>query len=139
MPSWYIGKNGYARVNVYDDGESHEFYAHKLLAASEYGVKAFNQTIHHINNHKLDNRLENLELVEHGEHTKIHLDERWSDYRGTKPWHDEDILRELYEDKQLTAEEIGERLGVSKPTILKWLRKNEIEVRPSNNVPMSER
>jgi len=40
-----------------------------------------------------------------------------------QPWHDESNLRELYVNQQLTAEEVGERLGCSQSTVLLQLRK----------------
>lgn len=42
----------------------------------------------------------------------------------------EAVLRDLYEIQKLTSRQIAARLGVSKPTVLRWLRTLGIETRP---------
>jgi DNA-binding transcriptional ArsR family regulator len=50
-------------------------------------------------------------------------------YTDSQPYQDEETLRELYHDQDLTAEEIAERFDVSQPTISRWLNLNDIETR----------
>ena len=42
---------------------------------------------------------------------------------------DEELLRELYHEQELTGAEIGERLGVAQCTVSKWLLRHNIETR----------
>lgn len=49
------------------------------------------------------------------------------------PWRDEEVLRKLYWDKQLSAAQIGDRLGCDGSTVIKWLHKNNIRVRKSRS------
>jgi DNA-binding XRE family transcriptional regulator len=50
---------------------------HRLLAVSEFGVEAVKDMhVHHINHHKLDNRPENISLMEPGEHRAYHNNHR---------------------------------------------------------------
>jgi DNA-binding MarR family transcriptional regulator len=49
--------------------------------------------------------------------------------QGETPWRDEDTLRELYLDEELTTYEIGDRLGCQDTTVARWLRNYGIEVR----------
>ena len=43
----------------------------------------------------------------------------------------ENELRNLYEAQRLTAEQVGERFGVSRGLVLQWLRRYGIQARPS--------
>jgi transcriptional regulator with XRE-family HTH domain len=54
---------------------------------------------------------------------------------NVQPFHDEQRLRRLYHEEQLSQERIGERFGVSQQTIGYWMAEHGIEARP----PMSER
>ena len=44
-----------------------------------------------------------------------------------RPWTDEDRLRELYWEQQMSQAEIARELNCSKPTIERWFRKFDIE------------
>ena len=47
---------------------------HRLIMEHHIGRKLkSNEHIHHINNNKLDNRIENLQIVSPSEHIRIHL------------------------------------------------------------------
>jgi len=59
----------YARVRV--PGGSR--FVHRVLWEAHYGPIARNMQVHHINGCKKDNRIENLELLDVGEHARIHL------------------------------------------------------------------
>lgn len=44
-----------------------------------------------------------------------------------RPWQDEETLRELYVDKDLSAAEVATRLGCAKSTVCKWLNRHGFE------------
>lgn len=82
--------SGYFRwvTHVYDDNgdrKKHYINVHRLVAVAEHGVDAVNgMDVHHENGIKWDNRPENLELMEPGEHTKKHHEQ--GDYDGNEFW-----------------------------------------------------
>lgn len=43
------------------------------------------------------------------------------------PWRDEDTLRELYKEKELTSYEIADKLGCSQNCVMEWLHRYGIE------------
>jgi len=45
------------------------------------------------------------------------------------PWRDEDRLRELYHDKEMSTHEIGEEFDCDRTTVLRWMRIHGIERR----------
>ena len=47
----------------------------------------------------------------------------------TPPWRDEDVLRELYVEEQLSQQKIADRLGCDQWTVGKWLDRLGIEKR----------
>lgn len=47
---------------------------------------------------------------------------------GSKPYHDEAVLRELYKEKWMSLGEIADHFGVAESTIYTWLDKNDIEI-----------
>ena len=71
-----ISAEGYVKIRV---GVSHPLadpngytYEHKLVIVSAYGIEALEgKIIHHKNDDKTDNRIENLQLVSGDRHTQI--------------------------------------------------------------------
>lgn len=55
--------------------------------------------------------------------------------RDDAPWRDKEILKQLYIEEKMSSSEIGDELGVSPSTVVKWLHKNDIPTRK----PVSER
>lgn len=49
---------------------------------------------------------------------------------GSKPYHREDVLRELYCEEDMGIEAIAEKFDVAESTIWTWLDKNDIETTP---------
>lgn len=71
----YVGTNGYARIVF---GRSNEKLFHVYLMEKVMGRELIkNERVHHINGDKLDNRIDNLQLVDNcGGHQKEHADIR---------------------------------------------------------------
>ena len=63
-PSWYIGSNGYICTTIRNNGEKKFIYLHQLiLDVHDEDLTSFEKTVDHINCDKLDNRRNNLRLV----------------------------------------------------------------------------
>lgn len=70
---WYsINAQGY-----YDNARKRKIY-HRVIWEEQNGTIPDGHIIHHKNENKLDNHMENLELIEWGEHTRLHNLERSS-------------------------------------------------------------
>lgn len=136
--------------------------------------------VHHKNEVRWDNRLENLEVRDRGDHLRDHFEKNgltpgsdrpdwwdkdalhsmyWKDgmtqqeiadtvgvsqksvseafekldietrspgQSGQKPWHDRETLNKLYIEEDMSQREVAEELGVSEPTIRKWLDKTGV-------------
>lgn len=59
---------------------------------------------------------------------------RWCEKHGInpKPYSDKSKLKELYVEKGLSAEEVGERLYGSEHSVLDWLRRHDLPVRTAS-------
>jgi hypothetical protein len=65
--------DGYEQLTVNIDGKAHSVLHHRLLAVAKYGYDAvIGKDVHHTNSMKLDNRLENIEVLDHADHTALH-------------------------------------------------------------------
>lgn len=62
---------GYFRMFMF----SQEFFAHRLAAVLS-GLDIRDKNVHHINNDRTDNRLCNLEVMTHADHTREHKKNR---------------------------------------------------------------
>jgi hypothetical protein len=64
-------KNGYLETGFYRNGKLKKFYVHKLVAMAFLGhtPNGFELVVHHIDENKTNNRLENLEITTQRENT----------------------------------------------------------------------
>jgi len=61
-----------------------QVYEHRVVWEDANGPIPPGHHVHHRNGNKLDNRLENLELLTHGDHIRLHLQGRTRDGQGGK-------------------------------------------------------
>lgn len=65
--------NGYMRWSHWYDNDRDRVYVHRLLAVLKYGIDELDdKVVHHKNEHKIDNRPENIELLTREEHINTH-------------------------------------------------------------------
>ena len=63
-PSWYMGNNGYISTTIRINGDKSFIYLHQLIMdVHDEDLTSFEKTVDHINCNKLDNRRDNLRLV----------------------------------------------------------------------------
>jgi len=74
-----LTKDGYQRMyaakHPYADGRK-EMHVHDMVMELHIGRRLSpTECVHHLNGNKLDNRLENLELMTHSLHSSVHMKE----------------------------------------------------------------
>ena len=69
----YKNKKGYIVITYWEGDTKINSREHRLIMEQHIGRKLNKfEDVHHINGIKDDNRLENLKIIDHSEHTKIH-------------------------------------------------------------------
>lgn len=79
-PNFFVDGKGYRRAQAYskDKDRPEQVKIHRLAAVAWFGFdKVAGNDIHHKNDHPLDNRESNLKPIEHGEHTRLHNNQRY--------------------------------------------------------------
>ena len=72
-PQWKAGKWHHPSGYVYIQGPRGPVLEHRVLMERKLGRKlSADEQVHHVNGVRNDNRLENLELIDRDEHTRLH-------------------------------------------------------------------
>lgn len=73
----HISKEGYKYICIKQDGKTKSYLEHRWLMEQKLGRKLHtDEVVHHINENKLDNRLENLEIISRKDHSSHHAKEK---------------------------------------------------------------
>lgn len=119
-----VGKNGYRTIT---NGRGVRQYEHRLVWEEHHGPIPEGYEVHHKNEDRLDNRIQNLELMKEEEHGRLHAlhrglgtHERTPDMRRqiaetNKKCPDERILE--LKKQGLSQSEIGRLVGLGQPAI----------------------
>jgi len=70
--TWWVDQKGYVVGRIWIGGSQKHVKKHRLIVEAALGRMLLpDEDVHHINGDKTDNRLENLQVVSHSEHSRI--------------------------------------------------------------------
>jgi hypothetical protein len=77
LETWWINDKGYVEGRVLTAQGQRRVKQHRFIMECRLGrLLCPSEDVHHVNGDKADNRIENLELLSHGEHTRVTNSER---------------------------------------------------------------
>jgi len=121
-----IDNCGYLRVNLSNNGKEKIERIHKIVYETFIRKSLINKFIHHKDKNKLNNFLDNLELIDKGKHSKIHNKGakklKGILYGEKSPNHkltEKDIIEIKIDlnNKILTQKEIAEKFKIDQTTV----------------------
>ncbi len=117
-----LSRKGYPRVTLYQDSKTHTIEVHRLMARTFLNVVK-GQQINHKDGNKLNNRLENLEVVSasenmlHAYRTGLHTRVGINNPAAKLTESSVKAIRKLLLQSDLTQKEIGILWGIHKDTV----------------------
>ena len=77
--TWWINQRGYVEGRIWDGGKQRRVKKHRHMVEKHIGRRLRpHEDVHHKNGVKTDNRLENLEVLSHSQHSTITNLDRWA-------------------------------------------------------------
>lgn len=78
-PIWWVNPRGYIEGRVWEaDGTRRPVKQHRYIMEQELGRRLSpDEHVHHLDGDKQNNSLENLQVLKHGDHSKVTNFERW--------------------------------------------------------------
>ena len=81
--SWWVNSKGYVVGRVWIEGKRVHVRKNRWMAEKYLGRPLLpNEDVHHMNENKQDNRIENFEIMSHGEHSRLTNLRRWERKHG---------------------------------------------------------
>lgn len=119
-----ICKNGYRLITI----NNRRVYEHRLVWEQHYGEIPKGYHIHHKNGNKLDNSIENLELINAKEHVREHAihNNLGLNSVGVEPTNKTplEIRKQIFDLRQVGTklDDICKIVGLSYPTVQKYAK-----------------
>lgn len=75
--TWWVGHKGYIDGKIWRNRKPARIKQHRYVMEQHLGrALRADEDVHHLNGNKADNRLDNLQLMTHSDHSKLHNSER---------------------------------------------------------------